>query len=381
MILEQASGLPVYQLDLWMGGEAHCRQLLFDAAKEADLILIEGVMGLFDGESSSADLATLFGVPILTVINSAAMAQTFGAIAFGLKNYRPELPFAGVFANNVANERHYEMLAESLPDDITAFGWLGKNPEIELPGRHLGLLQATEVCDLDALIDQASQALQNMSTSLPPAVTFSTAKQTAVPKLLKGVHIAIAQDRAFAFSYRANLELLRTMGAKLTFFSPLTDSTLPPADALYLPGGYPELHLNQLADNAPMITAIQSHHAKEKPIFAECGGMLYLFNSLSDSSGHSRKMVGLLQGQGTMQKRLSNLGMQRITLPEGELRGHTFHYSKTDVKLKPLATSVPARRGRHGEAFYRIGRLCASYLHFYFPSNPTAVARLLLPSN
>ena len=130
MILERASGAPVYQLDLWMGGEAHCRQLLYQAASEADLILIEGVMGLFDGDSSSADLATRLGIPILAIIDASHMAQTFGALALGLATYRPGLPFAGVFANRVAGERHYQMLAESLPPGLTALGWLPRDADI-----------------------------------------------------------------------------------------------------------------------------------------------------------------------------------------------------------------------------------------------------------
>jgi len=139
MILERASAAPVYQLDLWMGGEEHCRQLLQAAAAEADLILIEGVMGLFDGDCSSADLAALFGIPIVVVIDGSAMAQTFGALAHGLATYRPGLPFAGVFANRLAGERHYEMLAESLPSGLASFGWLPRNADIALPERHLGL--------------------------------------------------------------------------------------------------------------------------------------------------------------------------------------------------------------------------------------------------
>ncbi|MFZ1575998.1 MAG: cobyrinate a,c-diamide synthase, partial [Chromatiaceae bacterium] len=173
MILERASGAPVYQLDLWMGGEAHCRQLLYQAAGEADIILIEGVMGLFDGESSSADLATRLGIPILAVIDGSHMAQTFGALAHGLATYRPGLPFAGVFANRVAGERHYQMLAESLPTGLTALGWLPRDADIALPSRHLGLVQAAQIADLEARLDQAAAVLRLTDPALPAAVTFS----------------------------------------------------------------------------------------------------------------------------------------------------------------------------------------------------------------
>jgi cobyrinic acid a,c-diamide synthase len=379
MILERASGAPVYQLDLWMGGEDHCRQLLYDAAAEADLILVEGVMGLFDGDRSSADLAMLFGIPILAVIDGGAMAQTFGALAHGLATYRPGLPFAGVFANRVAGERHYEMLAESLPPGLRSFGWLARDVDIALPERHLGLVQAAEVDDLDARIARAAAALHGVEQVMPPPVAFRAAAGEPPPRWLAGVRIGVAHDAAFAFLYRANLDLLRALGAELTFFSPLVDATLPAADALYLPGGYPELHLDQLAANTGMKAALHAHHAAGKPIVAECGGLLYLLESLTDAEGRLGEMVGLLPGQATMLARLANLGLHSVDLPEGSLRGHTFHYSRLECPLAPIAVSVGARPGRRGEAVYRDGRLHASYLHLYFPSNPEAVAHLFAP--
>lgn len=379
MILERASGNPVYQLDLWMGGENHCRQLLYEAAGEADLILIEGVMGLFDGERSSADLAMLFDIPVLAIIDGSAMAQTFGAIAHGLATYRPDLHFAGVFANRVAGERHYQMLAESLAPSVTAYGWLARDAEIALPERHLGLVQAAEVGDLDARIARAAAALHDMNPALPPEVGFTTPAMEAVMPQLAGVRIAVARDEAFAFLYRANLELLQALGAELTFFSPLTDDILPSADALYLPGGYPELHLDRLAANEKMFTVIRAHHAHGRPIVAECGGMLYLLESLTDVRSMRAEMLGLLPGHATMQNKLANLGLHSIELPEGTLRGHTFHYSRMESPLTPIAYSQAARHHGTGEPIYRRGRLTASYLHGYFPSNPAAVTRLFLP--
>ena len=380
MILERASGNPVYQLDLWMGGENHCRQLLYEAARATDLILIEGVMGLFDGDRSSAELAMLFNIPVLAVIDGSAMAQTFGAVAHGLATYRAGLPFAGVFANRVANEHHYRMLVESLPPGLAAFGWLVRDADIALPERHLGLVQANEIADLDARIARAAAALNGANEALPPPVAFAAPAQSPVAPLLENVRIAVAQDDAFAFLYRANLELLSALGASLVFFSPLADTTLPAADALYLPGGYPELHLDRLAANRNMKEAIRAHHAAGKPIVAECGGMLYLLESLTDRQGRRADMVGLLPGRATMQDRLAGLGLHGIRLPEGELRGHTFHYSRLESPLPPIAVSKGARAGRSGEPAYRAGRLHASYLHLYFPSNPLAAAQLFTPS-
>ncbi|VAW76219.1 Cobyrinic acid a,c-diamide synthetase [hydrothermal vent metagenome] len=379
MILEQASGLPVYQLDLWMGGEAHCRQLLYKAACEADLILIEGVMGLFDGTISSADLAELFGIPVLAVIDATAMAQTFGAIAHGLANYRKTLPFAGVIANRVASAGHGDMLAESL-NGITYVGALPRDSACELPSRHLGLVQAEEIADLDTRIDAAKQQLVDANFNYQPSpVAFEAVDIPTPVACLQNRRIAVARDPAFAFVYRANLELLVDLGAELCYFSPLEDTCLPEVDSLYLPGGYPELHLDTLANNTAMHTAIKVHQQQGKPIVAECGGMLYLFKTLTDKHGHSQNMVGLLDGHTHMQKRLANLGMHSVELPEGEIHGHTFHHSTLATDLTPMAMSKSSRKRGRGEAVYRQDRLQASYLHLYFPSNPEASARLFLP--
>ena len=379
MILEQASGLPVYQLDLWMGGEAHCRQLLYKAACEADLILIEGVMGLFDGTTSSADLAELFGIPILAVIDATAMAQTFGAIAHGLAHYRKGLPFAGVIANRVASAGHGDMLAESL-SEIPYIAALPRDSACELASRHLGLVQAEEISDLDARIYAAKQHFVDAGFDYqPPPVAFEQADNATPATSLKDQRIAVARDSAFAFVYRANLELLKEMGAELCFFSPLKDACLPDVDSLYLPGGYPELHLEALANNTAMHEAIKAHQQQGKPIVAECGGMLYLLETLTDKEGHSQNMVGLLEGHAKMQQRLANLGMHSVELPEGVIHGHTFHHSTLDTNLTPVAMSKSSRKRGRGEAIYRQDKLHASYLHMYFPSNPEASARLFMP--
>lgn len=380
MILERASGNPVYQLDLWMGGEAHCRQLLYDAAGDADLILIEGVMGLFDGNPSSADLAQKFGIPILAVIDASAMAQTFGAVAHGLSSYRRDLPFAGVLANRVGSAAHAGMLAESMSAGLHFFGSLARDAEMALPDRHLGLVQAREIADFELRLERAVAALEQAAIAdLPQTVVFEPETAVSPPKLLNGCRIAVARDLAFSFIYRANLDLLRAMGAELVFFSPLADTALPVADSLYLPGGYPELHLDRLAANTAMRDALCMHHAQGKPMVAECGGMLYLLESLTDHAGQRAPMTGLLAGHATMQARFTNLGMQEIELPEGALRGHTFHHSKIETARTPIALATDTRPGGRGEPVWRDGRLHASYLHAYFPSNPEATAQLFQP--
>lgn len=380
MILARASGEPVYQLDLWMVGEEESRRLLWEAAGETDLILIEGVMGLFDGTPSAADLARRFAVPIMAVIDGSAMAQTFGALAFGLAHYQDNLPFSGVLANRVGSERHGEMLRDSLTPGIHWYGALPRSAAVELPSRHLGLVQADELSDLDARLDAAADALLvSAGDRLPEPVSFAAPTPTALPPLLKGVRIGVARDSSFAFLYQANLDLLRQLGAQVLFFSPLHDQQLPEVDSLYLPGGYPELHLAALAANKAMQAAIAAHHKAGKPLLAECGGMLYLLQSLTDLQGESAELLGLLPGRATMQSRLVALALQEVELPEGRLRGHTYHHSLLDCDLQPLACGECPNYRRTAEAVYRVGRLTASYIHFYLPSNPQAAAELLLP--
>ncbi len=380
MILERASGNPVYQLDLWMGGAAHCRQLLYAAAGDADVILVEGVMGLFDGHPSSADLAREFGIPILAVIDASAMAQTFGAVALGLTNYQEGLSFAGIMANRVGSAAHAGMLADSMPSGLRFLGGLAHDAGLALPSRHLGLVQAEEIADIESRLERAAKALEPAAIAdLSQTVAFAPEAAVTPPKLLGGCRIAVARDPAFSFIYKANLDLLRVMGAELVFFSPLAEAILPDADSLYLPGGYPELHLESLSTNTGMQAAIHAHHAQGKPIVAECGGMLYLLESLTDAQGRRASMAGVLPGHAVMQTRLANLGMQEMVLPEGRLRGHTFHHSRMETGPAPLVHATDARAGGRGEAVYRDGRLHASYVHTYFPSNPEAVARLFQP--
>ncbi len=388
MVLECASGEPVQQLDLWMGGAAHCAELLHSAAMRADVILVEGVMGLHDGTPSSADLALHFGLPVLAVIDASAMAQTFGAVAQGLAVYRPGLRLTGVLANRVGSVGHAQMLRESLPAGIAWHGALPRSSQYALPSRHLGLVQAGEVDDLGQRIAAAAQALgENGALQMPPAVDFSVALASAsasrVPALsaaLAGVTIAIAQDAAFSFIYRANLDTLRSLGAELCFFSPLANEPVPAvARALYLPGGYPELHLPALAGNAVSRASICAHHAAGRPLLAECGGMLALLESLTDGAGRSAPMWGLLPGQGVMADRLVNLGMHSLLLPEGEVRGHTFHHARIDSCLQPALYTQAQRHHGQPEAVFKMGRLVASFMHLYFPTNPAAIAALFKP--
>lgn len=378
-ILACASGHSVYQLDLWMMGEAHCRDLLYRAAGESDLILIEGVMGLYDGDSSSADLAQALDVPVAVVIDAQGMAQTFAAVAFGLANYRAGLTCAGVIANKVGSVGHAGLLQEALPQGLPLLAAMAKHTSVDLPSRHLGLMQADEIGDLDRRLQRAAELLNEFATCrLPIPVAFDPVEGCRMPKLLAGKSIAVAKDAAFSFIYPANLDCLKAMGAELKFFSPLADTQLPEADGVYLPGGYPELHLKALADNRAMKQALRDHHHAGKAIYAECGGFLYLLDSLVDKDGHAAEMVGLLQGRALMQDRLVNLGMHSLHLELGEIRGHSFHHSLLETDMAAFSHSTPQRQRSQAEAFYRSGSLRASYLHLYFPFNPQLAAGFFL---
>jgi cobyrinic acid a,c-diamide synthase len=380
MILEKACSHPVYQLDLWLMGEDECRRLVYEAAQDSDLILIEGVMGLFDGKPSSADLASFLGVPIVVVINAKGTAQTLGAIAFGLSNYQKNLPFAGVLANSIASQRHAEMVIEGMPEDVRYLGGIPHVQEFTLPERHLGLVQAEEVSDIDTRLSAAAALIASTYLAeLPEAITITAPESEPLPPLLAGIRIGVAHDTAFAFIYQTNLDLLQALGAELVFFSPLVDKNIPDVDSVYLPGGYPELYLTQLQQNRTLKDQLTQHHKLGQPIYAECGGMLYLLESLTDKTGEQGAMTGILPGHAVMQRRIQGLGYQSASFPGGVLRSHTFHHSIIDTPLKEYATGERLFNTSPGEKIFQLGQLMASYLHCYFPSNPTATAQLFLP--
>ncbi len=374
MILERASGHPVNQLDLFMVGEDHCRRLLHDAAREADIILVEGVMGLFDGDPSSADIAARFGLPVLAVIDGSAMAQSFGALVHGLAAYRQDVKVDAVIANRVAGERHAEMLRESVRAPVRWLGALPRDAGFALPERHLGLLMAAEIADLDRRIAACAAALPDEALALPPFVAFPEPAPSLLPPLLEARRIAIARDACFAFIYADNLAVLRGMGAELCFFSPLAGESFPECEAVWLPGGYPELHAEALTAHRKWQSEIRRHLARGKPLLAECGGMMACADQL-ETAENVFPMLGLLPARVVMQERLGGLGLQEVEMPTGLLRGHSFHYSRIETELTPLTHSRNPNGGRE-EAVFRYGSMLASYVHFHFRSAPEATADL-----
>jgi cobyrinic acid a,c-diamide synthase len=376
-ILGRACGYPVYVLDLWMVGAAQCRRLLHEAAREADVVLVEGVMGLYDGTPSSADLAREFGLPVLAVIDARAMAQTIGAVAMGLRDFGP-LSLAGVIANGVAGPGHARMLGEALRT-IPLMAQLPRLPA-GLPERYLGLVIADEVDDLDSIIDALADGLiidaeqwerlgrWDMAEPPPPAP-----RKLA----LAGKIIAVARDAAFAFVYPANVNCLQHLGATISWFSPLADDPVPAAaSGVWLPGGYPELHGETLSNAMRFQRSLKKAHEAGLPLFAECGGMMAVTDALLDNQDRRWPMAGLFPGETRMHAGLRAIGLQGWRTRVGELRGHTFHHSSLASPIDEIARTSCHPSGFPGECIYRLGSLTASYFHAYFDSCPEAIGAL-----
>lgn len=390
---ELASGTPVQNIDGWMVGMKQVRAYLFEAAQQADVILIEGVMGLFDGRPTAADLAEQLGIPILLVVDASAMAGSFGALVLGMQHYQPTVTLAGVLANRVGSAMHAQMLESSLRDAslwLGAVERLGEGKDAKLlPERHLGLIAAQELPDAMARLDAAADALDaTLLCQLPWqawqrwAVEFEAVdgEGETVPPLLRGKSIAVARDSAFSFIYPANLACLKQLGAEVRFFSPLAGERLPACDAIWLPGGYPELHAPELMSNEGLRHDLQSHIEQGKPVWAECGGMMALGESITDSEGTTQPMWGVIPGHSVMQTKLGGLGMQQCSLQEGVLRGHTFHYSRFESNAQQVGRTSRAGQAvnaQSGEVIYAYKRVHASYFHAWFASHPRAVAALL----
>jgi cobyrinic acid a,c-diamide synthase len=383
---------PVYQIDLWMTGEDDCQNRLRAAAEHADVILIEGAMGLFDGDPSAADLAIRFNIPVMAVIDASAMAGTFGALALGLEQYRPHMKWAGVLANRVASPGHATMLESAIANPQHFLGAIFANAEMGFPERHLGLIMSSEIVNAVQKLDLIADAIETSNFGetilqrLPSfAVEYPTkTKKTLSQKLLDHKIIAVAKDAAFCFIYQANLDVLEKLGARIQFFSPLRGGPLPICDAVWLPGGYPELYAEALGNHQELKNQLHIHIQNQRPIWAECGGMMALFETLITADGQSFPMWGALPGTITMQKRLGGLGLQALHLHDQEIRGHTFHYSTCTSPLKAYTQCLKkteTANNASGELLFQKNSLQASYFHAWFASNPLATASLFLPQD
>ncbi|MEJ0002713.1 MAG: DUF1289 domain-containing protein [Pararobbsia sp.] len=317
-------------------------------------------MGLFDGTPSSADLARPSDCRSRRSSPPSSLAQTFGAIAFGLAHFRPDVRLHGVLANRVGSARHAAMVRDSLPAAIRWLGHVGAGCDFALPDRHLGLVQANEIADLEARLERAADAIgETLLAELPPPIEFVTAPGTddTPPRHLAGRHIAIARDDAFSFIYPANLDLLESLGAQLSYFSPLADEPVPDdADALYLPGGYPELHAARLARHQRCAASIRAHARAGRRIVRGMRRHALSARYVDPAEdGRHDADARLLPGAATLGTRFVSLGMQRQDGVNGAMTGHTFHYSQLSTPLVPASHATHPVTGERGEAIFHHG--------------------------
>ena len=378
-----ASGRDCLNLDAWAMRPKTLAALAARAGAGADLVLGEGVMGMFDGAAdgsgSTADLALITGWPVVLVIDAKGMAASAAALLHGFASYRPEVPLAGVIFNRVGGARHADLLAQACaPLGLPVLGALPQAPELELPDRHLGLVQAAEHPELEAFLERAAELVRrHLETERLVALArpCRLAPETFAPVLPPlGQRIAVARDLAFAFAYPFLLEGWRAAGAEITVFSPLADETPgPAADAVYLPGGYPELHAGRLAANARFLDGLRGAAARGAAIYGECGGYMVLGRGLVDADGERHALAGLLSVETSFARRRLSLGYREAELVEdgplgpaaARFRGHEFHFasllsSDGGTPLFRCRNPLGAAVGTMGS---RAGTVMGSFLH------------------
>ncbi len=396
------TGRPSRNLDGWMLGEAVNRDIFTRAAADADLSIVEGMMGLFDGSSpvneigSTAELAKQLDAPVLLVIDGSAMARSAAAMVSGYAKFDPALRVAGVVFNRVNSDGHYKLLKDAVEQetDVAAVGYLRPDPTMTISDRHLGLVTAMEQGSRELYGRLASAAEETVDLDRIEALARSCSELAAAPppvtkKHGRGVRIGVARDLAFCFYYPDNLELLEAEGAELVEFSPMIDQALPDVDMLYLGGGYPELHGKALSGNVTIRTAIRQFAERGGTIYAECGGMMYLTQAIRDFAGISHEMVGLFPVEAVMKKSGLTLGYRMVELSQDcilgasgtSARGHEFHYSTLVKKgrLDYACALRDAQENSKGQDGLSVANTMALYTHLHFASQPQ-IAKSLVSS-
>lgn len=365
-------------LDPWSMRPARLKSLAATQATGADLLLVEGVMGLFDGAAdhtgSTADLAELLELPVIFVVDADRQSQSVAALVAGFANFRPGVRVAGIILNRVASTRHERMLVEALAaTGIPCLGAIPRDPALVVPERDLGLVLPGDVTAFDSFLDAAATAIGNY-IDLPLLQTLATPLSTATtspaPLPPLGQRIAIARDAAFAFLYPHLLDGWRSMGAELSFFSPLAnEAPAAAADAIFLPGGYPELHAASLASATTFKAGLIAARDRNALLYGECGGFMVLGETLVDKAGQGHAMAGLLPVATRIDRPKRILGYRRLVqsgdLPwPGHLNGHEFHYSSArQSRLDPLFAATDARGEAQPPMGAVIGRVMGSYAH------------------
>ena len=370
-----AAGRESVNLDTWLASERHVRDLYARYGADAQVCVVEGVMGLFDGydrmAGSSAAIARLLDIPVVLVVGARSMAYTVAAQLHGMKTFLPGLRLAGVVFNQVSSENHFRFLAQACEDaGLRCFGWLPKVPDLEIPSRHLGLTLAAGE-EMERWIDRAAD-LVTRCLDLPAlleAVCVAAAEAPAEASAAPGtLRIAVARDAAFNFTYRENLSRLSQLG-QVRFFSPLAGDPLPEADLVYLPGGYPELFAAELSSRRETMQQLRDYAESGGRILAECGGMIYLSKAIEGVEGGPYPLCGILPFSATMDGARLHLGYRRLVDAAGrEWRGHEFHYSAVTAPdaLPSVAQQYDARGGAVATPLYRYKNVIAGYTHLYW---------------
>ena len=404
----RATGGTSHNLDGWMMGRAAVLATFARACRDADIALVEGVMGLYDGaspdgeEGSAAEVAKWLGAPVVAVVDAGGMARTLAAVGVGLRAFDPALDLAGLFANRLGSRAHLDLLKRACLQHVPVVGGLPRDAARAFPERHLGLRTADAEVVPDALVGawgatfaewndvDAFVALARRAAAPLGPVDAAGAAPDDVVAATPRCRIGLARDQAFHFYYDDNLARLRALGAELVPFSPVADAQLPDVDGVYLGGGYPELHAAALAANRPMRAALSALAAAGAPVYGECGGLMYLADAVRTVDGVTHPMLGLIAGTAVMHDKLQALGYveietQRRTLLGGaglRMRGHQFRYSTLEGGAGD-AYSVRKRRGGvtfaegYAGAPGRGDQVLGSYVHVHWASNPLVAEGLV----
>jgi len=393
-----ASGRDCFNLDTWLVPKQKLSPFFVDMARDADISIIEGVMGLYDGGregvSSTAEIAKALNAPVILVIDCKAMAASAGAIALGFREFDKDLNFAGVILNRLGSTNHERMIRDTMERlNIPVIGAIHRNDKMHSPERHLGLTPVTEVDPTEA-IDTIRNAV-NIEVDLNLLLTIARSAPTIVEDSLyskkqnsKRVRIGVAFDEAFSFYYPASLKALEEKGAELIYFSPLKDSVLPEVDGLLFGGGFPEMFLTQLSVNEGLRQSIKVVADAGIPIYAECGGLMYLCEGVTNFDNVTAPMVGIVPATCTMQDKLQKVGYVTATALEdnilckkGEsLKGHEFHFSITEPKTEDFPWAFEFVGGRLNTKYkggYAYKNILATYLHLNFAGSEEATTHFI----
>ncbi|NEO61654.1 MAG: cobyrinate a,c-diamide synthase [Moorea sp. SIO4G2] len=387
MFHQRVTGRPCRNLDPVLTSEDYVKDCFYRHCQGVDYALIEGVMGLFDGASgkddfaSTAHVARLLDIPVLLVLDCSRLSRSVAAIAYGYQSWDPRITIAGVVLNRVGSSRHLELLKDALePLHIPVLGELQRQDNITIPDRHLGLIPTAEITQLDALINRLADLGQNcfnwehLDSQLKVGHQQPLTSTNQQPALIR---IAVACDRAFSFYYQDNLDSLEQLGAELVYWSPLTDTTLPPdIQGMYFGGGFPEVFAEQLAENTSARESVRTAIESGMPTYAECGGLMYLGERITDFDGKSWSMVGVLPTVTVMGKSLTLGYRQATALVDGPLLpvgatvwGHEFHRSHlTVMPSNPLFELRGYNQRKVGVEGWQVYQLHASYVHLHWGS-------------